>query len=179
MSIEVEVRSFITKEQYENLLERMSTEGVEQENTSQVTTYFTGEHDLRIQKSDQSAKLILKAGVIHDRAREELEVAISPVEYPKLQRILETIGFGVDITWYRTRHRFTWKDLTICLDDTRGYGYILEIEKMVEGESETQAAEKSLHALLKELDIQLTPRSDFEKAFSEYQSHWRELTSTL
>ena len=52
MDIEVEVRSFISEDQYNNLLTFMQKNAKLIKKDNQITFYFSGEDDLRIQKND-------------------------------------------------------------------------------------------------------------------------------
>ena len=52
MDIEVEVRSFISEDQYNNLLTFMEKNAKLIKKDNQITYYFSGDNDLRIQKND-------------------------------------------------------------------------------------------------------------------------------
>ena len=66
MAIEVEARSFITKEQYEKLLEFFKQNSKLLKEDYQETFYFNCEQDLRIQKNNFYSKVWLKKGKMHD-----------------------------------------------------------------------------------------------------------------
>ena len=179
MSIEVEIRSFITEKQYSNLLSKFSREGTVLESDTQETVYFKGEQDFRIQRGERSAKFVLKGGKIHDEAREEIEVTVQPSDFPTLKRMVSLLGYEPDIIWHRNRTQFEWQGISVSLDITRGYGRILELERIVETPTEATRAQAELEHVLAEIGIPRTPRSEFEKAFQNYQTHWRELMSGL
>ncbi|MDP3882396.1 MAG: CYTH domain-containing protein [Nanoarchaeota archaeon] len=174
MDIEVELRSFITKEQFDKFIELFKQNGKLVKEDNQETYYFNAKEDLRIQKNDFFSKIWMKKGKIHDEAREEIEIKCAKEDFDKLERLFLNAGFDVNIKWFRKRHEFEWEGITVCLDYTRGYGYIIEFEKM-----STEDEKDNALAMLKEkfasLGIEITPREEFDKKFKEYKENWREL----
>ncbi len=84
------------------------------------------------------------------------------------------LGYKIEIKWFRKRNSFKWKNIDVCLDYTRGYGYILELEKM-SGQKEKEKTRKYLKSKLAELGISLTPKKEFEKKYDYYKKNWRKL----
>ena len=63
----------------------------------------------------------------------------------------------------------------VTLDYTRGYGYIIEFEKL----STEENKDKDLAVIkekIKKLNIPLTPKEEFDKAYNNYKENWEELT---
>src|SRR3989338_5024919 len=130
MQIEVEVRSFLSKEEYDRLLRFFQKEARFTSEEEQETLYFDGPQDLRIQKTDKSAKVWLKKGKMHDDYREEIEVPVAIEQFEHLKSLFLALGHAVSIIWLRKRISFDWEGITICLDDTKGYGRVIELEIM-------------------------------------------------
>ncbi|GBE19469.1 MAG TPA: CYTH domain-containing protein [Candidatus Pacearchaeota archaeon] len=173
-NIEVEIRSFISKEQYEKLLEFLKENSESVKEDFQETHYFDSEEDLRIQKNNHGAKIWMKKGKIHDDFRKEIEIKINKEDFNKTKDIFSSLGFCTEIMWLRDRKQFNWQDIKVCLDYTKGYGYIIELEKM----SSEEEKEKTLNELkqkLRELDIPLTSKEEFEKKFKYYKENWKGL----
>lgn len=175
MNIEAEVRSFISQDQYFSLLDFFTKHANLIKEDYQETIYFDAPQDLRIQKNNFGAKLILKKGKLHDDSREELEVEIPASDFEKLESIFVALGYNVQIKWFRTRYQFEWDGITVCLDDTKGYGYIIELEKMCTKETQEEEHTKLLEKLSR-LNITLTPKEDFVKKFDFYKQNWKQLT---
>lgn len=173
-NIEVELRSFITKAQHAKLLAFFKRVADYLGRDEQVTYYFSGPHDLRIQKNLKGAKLWLKGGKLHDVHREETEVWVARDDFEKLEQIFAALGFEVSIKWFRTRHEFSWRGVRVSLDATRGYGHIIELEKMTVPEKRKEAAALLAKRFI-ELGIAVSPRDAFKKRFAYYKKHWREL----
>jgi len=176
MNIEVEIKSFITPEKYNELIEFFKKEGEFVNEDYQETYYFDCEEDIRIQKNNFFSKLVMKKGKVHDTDREETEIKFDKDDFEKLEKLFLSMGINVEIKWFRNRHAFKWQDIEVMVDYTKGYGHILELEKM-----STEEGKESALAMLKQklelLNIPLTPREEFEKKFKHYKENWKELTS--
>ncbi len=173
-NIEVEIRCFISLEKYQELLAFFHREGEFLNEDYQETYYFEAEHDLRIQKNNSFSKVVLKSGKVHDYHRKEIEVKFERAEFEKLESLFATLGYPVAIKWFRKRHNFKWQDIDISLDFTKGYGYILELEKM----SDEQHQEQNLRFIrekLKLLQITETFKEEFDQIYKHYLENWQRL----
>lgn len=174
-NIEVEVRSFISKEKFEELLEFFKNKSRLVKQDYQETFYFNHKEDLRIQKNNNYSKIWLKKGKLHDDFREELEIKFDRNEFEKLEKLFNILGSDVKIKWFRDRNEFDWNGVKVCLDYTKGYGYIIELEKISFDDEKEQTLEL-LKQKFTELNIKLTPREEFENKFKYYKNNWKELT---
>lgn len=174
--IECEVRTFLTEEEYAALFEKLKRVAMYGGEDEQVTYYFTGngDPDLRIQRSRLHSKIWLKKGALHDEAREEIELECRREDFGTLQRLLEALGYAVSIKWFRTRRLFKLDGVSVMLDDTKGYGRVLELEKVCLPD-QRDATLKALKAAMKELGFEPSPREEFERRYAYYKEHWREL----
>ena len=173
-NIEVEVKCFISKEQYEQLLDFFKKSGEFVDEDDQETYYFDAEQDLRIQRNNSSSKLVLKSGKVHDYQRKEIEIKFEKADFEKIEGLFSALGYTVVIKWFRKRHNFRWQDIDVSLDFTKGYGYILELEKM----SDSQHQEKDLVLIrekLKLLKVTETFKGDFDKIYANYKENWKRL----
>lgn len=175
-TIEVELRSFITPERYEELVAFFTANGTLVSDDEQVTDYFDCKDDIRMQKNSGYAKIWRKGGAMHDAWREETEVRFQSDDFEKLQEVFAALGIGVKVRWFRHRKQFEWQGITVCLDHTRGYGHIIELEKMTSHDGK-DAALVLLRQKLVELGVALTPKEEFDARFKQYLLHWRELTN--
>jgi predicted adenylyl cyclase CyaB len=174
MDIEVEIRSFISEEKYDELINFFNKEGEFINEDYQETYYFDSKEDLRIQRNNFFSKIWLKKGKIHDEHREEIEIKFNKEDFEKLEEIFILAGLNVQIKWFRKRHTFKWQGIHAMVDYTKGYGYILELEKM----SNEQEKSETLDLLKKKLEIlgiTLTPKEEFDKKFENYKTNWKEL----
>jgi len=172
--IEIEVRAFITDDQYNRLAGFFSENAELVADDEQETHYLSGGKDLRLQKNKRHAKIWFKGGKIHDDHREEIEIFTDKDKFPLLERLFKELGYNTEIKWFRKRKEYMWGDVTACLDDTEGYGKIIELEKMVK-ESEKEGTLDYLKGRLSELGIPLTPKEDFNARYEHYKKNWKEL----
>jgi predicted adenylyl cyclase CyaB len=175
-NIEVEVRSFISQKEHNKLLNFFQKEAKLLKEDYQESFYFDCEEDLRIQKNNFYSKVWMKKGKIHDDSREEIEIKFDKEDFEKLEKLFFSLGFNIEIKWFRKRFQFQWDDIVVCLDYTKGYGYIIELEKMSSKE-EKEKVIQYLKEKLKSLNINVTPKEVFQKKFQNYKENWRELTS--
>ncbi len=167
MVFEVEVRSFISEQEYTRLLNYFSENARLVKKDKQETIYFLGK-DLRIQKNKFFSKIWFKEGKIHDKARKEIEIRFDKQDFEKLLELFLSLGYEIEVKWKRKRVMFEWDDVNVCLDHTKGFGYIIELEKQSKDRSEYIKLEKKL----KSLGISITPRDVFEEKYKWYKQNW-------
>lgn len=175
-TVECEVRSFIDAAKFAELYDFFVANASYVGEEEQETRYFDCPQDLRIQKGRSHAKVWLKKGEMHAEGREEIELRVPREEFATLERLFDALGYGVKIVWYRRRLTFLWDGIGVSLDDTRGYGRIIELEIMTTPEDQEMTV-ALLKEKLTELGVSLTPKEEFAARFAHYEKHWRELTA--
>ena len=171
---EVELRSFVSDAEYSRLEDFFRANATFAGADDQVTYYLDAPQDVRIQLNSSYAKVWYKGGKLHDESREEIEVRFAKEDFGKMEKLFAAMGYGVKIKWFRKRLSFDWQGIAVALDDTRGYGKILELEILVQ-ESDEDVALDCLRVKMSELDIKITPREEFDRRFKEYEADWRNL----
>ncbi len=174
-NIEVEARSFITGSQYEDILAILKTNAKFIKEMNEETIYFSGDRDLRLRKNEEEAFIILKEGKIHDDYRKEYEIKFRVSDFENMKNLLKSLGYDIEIVWLRKRIEFSRGDLKILLDNTTGYGKIIEIEKMVQIGEEQNIHKELKDVLIKDFNINITSKKEFNKAFEYYKNNWRKL----
>jgi predicted adenylyl cyclase CyaB len=175
MVFECEVRSFISKEEFGRLLKFFRKNARLVKIDTQETFYFDGEHDLRIQTNKFHSKIWMKKGKIHDDSREEIEVKTSKEDFDNLERLFTSLGYNINIKWFRNRFEFDWENISVCLDFTKGYGYIIELEMLCEKESQIEQINKLLNEKLLFLKISKSSKEEFNEKFEHYKKNWKDL----
>lgn len=174
--IEVELRSFVSEDEFARLLSFFAASAKARGDDEQVTFYFNGPEDLRIQQNKTHSKVWLKKGKLHDDAREEIEIKCAKDDFARLESLFLALGYTVNIKWFRKRKSFDWNGITVTLDDTKGYGKILELE-LLTTEAQKDAALRRLKECFNELRIAVTPKEEFERKFAFYKENWKSLIS--
>ena len=173
-NIETEIRSFITKQQYEALINYFTTNATKIKEDNQETIYFDCKEDIRIQKNDFFAKIWMKKWEIHDDHREETEIKSDKADFETLQQVFTALGIKTQIKRLRQRTEFQRNDITVCLDYSKGYGYIIELEKMTNEADKQQEYEKLKQQLI-DLQIAITPKEIFKEKYEYYKQNWKTL----
>ena len=131
---------------------------------------------IRIQKNDTHSKIWIKIGKsLHDPIHEEIEIKFAKKDFEALEKAMAVMGFAPKIKWFRLRHTFKWRGISVMLDRTRGYGNIIELEKMC-SKRESKAALILLEKKLAELGIKRTGPEEFNRRYAYYKRNWRNLT---
>jgi predicted adenylyl cyclase CyaB len=175
-NIEVEIRSFITEDKYQELLRLFGEKGEDHIRDLQETWYFKADQDVRIQKNNYHSKIWLKKGQMHDEAREEIELKLNKNDFDEAAKLFAALGYEVKVKWFRERDEYRWEDIKVSLDYTQGYGYIIELE-LQSDEPEQEEALGILKSKLKELGVELTPKEEFKQKFNYYEQNWEKLTA--
>jgi len=171
---EVEVRSFISNSQYKNLIKRLKKIAKFKGEINEETIYC-GSEKLRVRKDDKASFLILKSGKIHQDFRREIEIKFQKEDFEKMKELLERIGFSVKAIWLRKRLVCDWNGTKVFLDDTKGYGKIIELEKIVNEKSKERAFSDLKEKLLILGIKKITPKKVFDKKFKDYLKNWKKL----
>ena len=171
-NIEVEIRAFITPEKYDELKARLDADCAFLGEEHQVSYYFDAPVDLRAQESDTYSKIWMKGGAMHDGSRKELELRLEKKDIAVAKELFAALGFPVNIVWDRKRRTYHADDITLCLDETKGYGCIIEGEIMA-SEGEEEDARVRLLLLFKKYEVEQTPRSAFDTKFADYKVNWK------
>lgn len=177
-SIEVELRSVIDRARFESLLAFFEKAGELKSSGWELTCYFDGPGDLRTRRTETCSKIIYKKGALFDEQREELEVESPSEDFEKLNAFLEALGRKVNIKWLRHRRVFAWQGVSAMLDLTRGYGCVVELEKLCRPE-EKDAALELLGERMKALGLKATDKPELERRHEEYKKHWRKYLENL
>lgn len=175
-NIEVEIRSFVTQEKFDELVKYFDKNAKFIKTDDQETYYLDSKEDLRIQRNNSKTKIWLKKGKMHDQFREEIEINFSKEDFEKVEQLFQILGYKTKIKWFRTRREYDWNGIKVDLDYTRGYGYILELEKMTD-EKNKKSVYKELEKKISLLRIEKSSQEEFEMKFINYENNWENLTS--
>lgn len=174
--IECELRTFVDDGVFASLRERFARGGSASGEDEQVTYYFegNGDPDIRIQRNSRGAKIWYKGGKMHEEARREIEIPCRGEDFERLEELFVALGYRVSIKWFRTRMTYALGEVTATLDDTRGYGKIVEFEIACPEEGR-EAALGKLRDLMASYGLEPSPKEEFDRRYAAYKSEWRKL----
>lgn len=173
---EVEQRSFISEEKYNELINRFKDK---LNYNAQISYYFSGEKDFRIMLTKDYIQMWLKEGKMHDDSREEHVVKLDNTNKNELLALLNCLGYNVEIKWFRKRNEMDHNGYDLTIDYTVGYGYIIEVEKRIDDESLIEQTKKELIGLLNELGVDISAKEEFKNKFEDYKLNYLNYTSDI
>jgi adenylate cyclase class IV len=119
-----------------------------------------------------------KLGKIHDVARSEIEIILQKEDGEKLLYIFNNLGYNIKLVWFRERKSFKLNNINIELDNTVGYGRILEAEILCE-ESEVERSKVELLNFFNKYNLSISSKEVLDTAFNTYEANWASLTHGL
>lgn len=174
-NIEIEVRSFISSKQYKELEKKLNKIAKFLKEIKEETIYLKGKKDIRIRKDNESAYLILKSGKIHEDFRDEIEIKLKKEDFKKLKKLFQELDFKIEVIWFRKRKIYDYKGVKVLLDDTKGYGKIIELEKI----GITKNKEKILKDLKEKISFlgikKITSKKEFNEKFKYFKNNWQKI----
>ncbi len=172
--VEVEVRTLISFPEYKKLSQKLKRIAKFEKEIREETIYL-GSERLRIRKDQKACYLIFKFGKIHQDSRREIEIEFKRKDFEKLKEVFKNLGFPIIAKWKRKRKVFNWGKTKVFLDDTKGYGKIIELERITDKKNRKKVLEE-LKDKLQILGIKkITPKEVFDKKFKEYLKNWKKL----
>jgi len=156
--IEIEVKARANHERIRDLLRDYGARAIGVEH--HCDTYYNAPHRdfsitdeaLRIRIVNKRAVLTYKGKKLDavSKTREEFE---TDVDAGIMRSILLSLGFVESGVVRKTRAVFGLEDLTICLDSVDGLGKFIEVETIVESESDVDEYRARIFAFMERLGI--------------------------
>jgi len=136
----------------------------------------------RTRDKDGTVLLVVKASMGSDSssngvARMEFEEKVT-LTLDELDELLLQAGFRYQAKWSRDREEYVCRGINVCLDRNAGYGWLAEFEKVVQSESELDAARTEVRALMEQCGVQELQQERLERMFAFYNAHWGEYYGT-
>ena len=156
--IEIEVKARADHERIKELLKDLGARAIDVEH--HYDTYYNAPHRdfsitdeaLRIRIVNGRAVLTYKGKKLDavSKTREEFETG---VDGDTMRSILLSLGFVESGVVKKTRAVFELEDMTICLDSVDGLGEFIEVETMVESESDVELHRARVFGFMERLGI--------------------------
>lgn len=138
--------------------------------------------NVRSRQKNDIVLLIIKGSLdersaSHSNQRMELEFEVSmPIEH--LDESILSAGFTLEAKWSAERTFYKYRDMTVDMIFSPGYGYMVEFEKVVQSEAEIAQARSDVLNVLAEFGLQEFDHMLIEKMYAYYNSHWQEYYGT-
>ena len=87
-------------------------------------------------------------------------------------------GFELEAKWSAARKMYAFKDMTIDVMFSPGYGYVVEFEKVIDDESNIEQTRQNLLALMSEFGVEELDAQRLNRMFKYYNENWAEYYGT-
>lgn len=179
MLYEVEVRSLLKPQGYRKLYNYLKKQGKLLEDIKEETINFRSRQgDLLLRRSEIGTKLTYKVGRVTDDIRSEMEVMADKDDFEEFEQIMLALKFKVNSRWFKKRKKFRWQGYTICLDNVKGLGLMMEMEKLVDSRMRVKARkdlQQKLKGLFDKFDLPVTTKPAMDKVLLNYNKNWQKL----
>jgi predicted adenylyl cyclase CyaB len=138
---------------------------------------------VRTREMNGEAKIVMKASVGDDSssngvARLEVEETVPDMTLTELDQILLDAGYAYQAKWSREREEYVSGPFSVCLDKNAGYGYLAEIERVVDSPEAIEGARREIDAFMQELGVSELPQDRLERMFAHYNQNWPQYYGT-
>lgn len=127
--------------------------------------------------SDTQSLLVLKGAIggDADHAVDRLEFEkVVAMPQAALDQLVQDSGFTVLSKWYAERDQYQYKNVTVEIIFTSGYGFLTEVEYVAHTAEEAKTAEQTVRNLMAELGLTELPGDRLARMFAHYNAHWQE-----
>ncbi len=173
-SIEVERRGFLSKERYESIGKYLLSQGAIDLSESNTKTVFflLDDSQTKVQQnsSKRTAKIAWKSnGNDGSKSREEIELNIAYSDFDQSVKLFKSIYKTAQIfNTEQQRHDYKIDDIELAVKYSNDWSYHIELEIMINDNSDLDIALQKIDTLANKLQIELlTPEQ--EKSFVEEQ----------
>lgn len=168
----------------EALYERVKDLLIEESDRSGMRAILDGfsSYSIRTRLENKKVYFVIKAareGEDKDHALARIEgsyLSMAPIE--ELDAAILASGYGYLSKWSRSRKEYSYRGYNVCLDKNAGYGYILEIEKVVTTEADATTTKSEILAELEDLGLEELPQDRLGRMFAHYNKHWSDYYQT-
>ncbi|MFH1667639.1 MAG: CYTH domain-containing protein [Candidatus Komeilibacteria bacterium] len=176
MLYEVEVRNILKPQGYRKLDNYLKKHARLIEQKQEETICFrVKKGDLLLRRNDSEVKLTYKDRDVIQDIRAEMEILMGLNDFDAIQEILQALKFTIKMKWYKRRKIYRWQGVIIALDNVKGQGLSMEMEKLVDGRLKKKAQielQVRMIKLLNELNIKIYPKKDLTAMMQYYHQHW-------
>src|SRR3989338_10098633 len=182
MPKEIEIKSLLTKEKYQEL-KTVLPQKFQKINRDSITTIRFKPKDIRIRYSDKLNELVFKDGDPTHFSRTELTINLKDKEdCQQMIYLLKELGFKDDPSWIKHKEEFVLdyagNEYTLSLQHIENFAYLLEAEIMLkdgqtEGQLDSQTEKELVHIenlkkILTSLGCTPIETREFNEKISQY-----------
>lgn len=171
MFYEIELKSLLTREQYETLSKELPQRmRLFNEDVIHTTKYTPG--DVRLRHSPKIHEIVCKEADPTKICRKEITIPLnSRHDLFYFAQMFELMGLRPDPPWVKHKQEFkTYRngyEYVVCLQDIENFGYLLEVEFLSDKDT-SKVHEPNLRAIIKSLGCEPINPEEFLQMIMEY-----------
>ena len=175
--IEVEFRALVSEEQYTNLISTLNKQAKDLGEDDKVVHFFLfPDKLLKVTNnlSQGSAKITLKLNRIGNGSMfEEFEVPIAQSDVDKMSRIFQTFDFEYLLEPIVKRHNYLYKGVELAIKYSESWQYHVELEIVIDNETEHEQAEQTIKEIADELCLKLMTEDELATFTENIEENYR------
>jgi len=120
---------------------------------------------LRIRIKEEGARLTYKGPKLDSMTKSRLERTVQIDDPLEMEKILTALGFVLSAQVRKRRSKYSWRGVTIALDEVEGLGSFLEVE--ARGEADWEEQKEKVLSILRDLGLGESIRSSYLELLEE------------
>lgn len=136
---------------------------------SPLRDFRRSDEALRIRIKEEGARLTYKGPKIDSSTKSRLELTVRIDDVQQMKEILGHLGFVFSATVFKRRSKYSYKGVTLALDEVEGLGSFLEAEAQAEDDVELQR--QKVLGVMGELGLDESIRSSYLELLEEKFKH--------
>ncbi len=172
---EVELRAFISKTQYTNLLKKFGSLSKGEQDNARTYTFVTSDINIKVKNliSRKKAKITVKNGAEYRQDVKETELEIDPKNVLKAVELVKAItGFKQFIPSFQKRINFMINGIAVSVKNDTHWKYHVEAEILVKNKKEIPAAKKKLRKFFEGYGLKPESEKNLRKKINHYISKY-------
>jgi len=137
---------------------------------------------VRTRQKDDEVLLVVKASLDEGTSentvsRLEFEESVK-LSLEELDSLVQEAGYKYQAKWSREREEYSYKGANVCLDKNAGYGYLAEVEKIINDDNLLEQTREEIAEIMNELSMEELPQDRLARMFDHYNQNWSDYYGT-
>ncbi|MFC1728042.1 hypothetical protein ACFLZ7_01090 [Nanoarchaeota archaeon] len=173
-SYEIELKSLLSKEQFDRLCSELPGQMklTNQESLNTIKFVLPEGGDIRLRHSNKTFEMVHKDGSATNLSRKENTINLNGKDdITNLIKLFNNLNFKQDPSWITHKkefqHSFNGFNYSICLQHIEKFAYLLEVEFMSKS-NDPQKHEQNIREVIKNLGCEPISNQEFKEKIKKY-----------
>lgn len=136
---------------------------------SPLRDFKRSDEALRIRIKEEGPRLTYKGPKIDSATKSRLELTVRIDDARQMEEILGHLGFVLSATVFKRRSKYSYKGVTVALDEVVGLGCFLEVE--AEAEEDIEEQRQKVLGVMGELGLHESITSSYLELLEDKKKH--------